>query len=466
MTAPTTIDGAMMTDDRMKPGHCHKCGLPLTDNPHPEAGKPPHYLQVGCPKECIPCLTLSRHQWAGRAMKAESELADARAMLAASPATPAQSGEPRGTLAGYFLNCAADDVKPHYLPVGDEHKDNEDVVALYFAPHAPGCGDGEDCDACNAMNAAPPPSQPVEAGDALVTMSISVARDGSVSSDVQTHDNSYSDVAVGLSAVRDEINRVFDERKSCPHYPSNTSEALRRVVRNRGENSPPAQMVHAMVPSAVVLDGERAAFEADYAKVWNADMKESGWNADHTPDDVKDLREGDTYGEGRDYLNARWEGWQARATSPQATATQPAQTRALTDERIAKQFLLESDSAALFVFNGQCEDFEADGYTASAETMERLSELGVVRRLSSRGKRYGVTAFGSWLIEAEFAQNPGLPLRTISEHNERETRGHAMYLKESAPHGTAWVELPRGERESWRRKATTAAQPASGADHD
>jgi hypothetical protein len=72
-----------MTDE-LKPGHCHKCGLQLSDNPHSEAGKPAHYLKVGCPKECIPCLTLSRHQWAGRAMKAENELADVHALLSAS----------------------------------------------------------------------------------------------------------------------------------------------------------------------------------------------------------------------------------------------------------------------------------------------------------------------------------------------------------------------------------------------
>lgn len=60
----------------LKSGHCHKCGLQLSDNPHPEAGKPAHYLKVGCPKECIPCLSLSRHQWAARAMKAENALED------------------------------------------------------------------------------------------------------------------------------------------------------------------------------------------------------------------------------------------------------------------------------------------------------------------------------------------------------------------------------------------------------
>ena len=53
----------------LKPGCCHKCGLPLSVNPHPQAGKPDHYLEVGCPKECIPCLVRGRHNWAGRAMK-------------------------------------------------------------------------------------------------------------------------------------------------------------------------------------------------------------------------------------------------------------------------------------------------------------------------------------------------------------------------------------------------------------
>jgi hypothetical protein len=64
---------------------------------------------------------------------------------------------------------------------------------------------------------------------------------------------------------------------------------------------------------ALSAEQEREQFEADYATVWNAALKNNGWNGDHVAGDVKDLREGDTYGEGRDYLNARWEGWQARA---------------------------------------------------------------------------------------------------------------------------------------------------------
>jgi len=54
---------------------CGKCGGEMSLNPHLEAGKPPHYLEVGTKYECIPCLVLNRHKWAERAMKAENELA-------------------------------------------------------------------------------------------------------------------------------------------------------------------------------------------------------------------------------------------------------------------------------------------------------------------------------------------------------------------------------------------------------
>ena len=58
----------------MKPILCAKCGLPMSKNPHPQAGKPPDYLEVGTMYECIPCLVGNRHRWAERAMKAESAL--------------------------------------------------------------------------------------------------------------------------------------------------------------------------------------------------------------------------------------------------------------------------------------------------------------------------------------------------------------------------------------------------------
>lgn len=53
------------------------CGLPLSVNPHPNAGKThvtPDFLEIGTEVVCIPCTVKSRHQWAERALKAENEL--------------------------------------------------------------------------------------------------------------------------------------------------------------------------------------------------------------------------------------------------------------------------------------------------------------------------------------------------------------------------------------------------------
>jgi hypothetical protein len=69
---------------------------------------------------------------------------------------------------------------------------------------------------------------------------------------------------------------------------------------------------------------EREAFEADYAVVWNAAMIENGWNGGYTAEDVLALREGNEYGADRTYLNARWEGWQARAALATTGAPQHA----------------------------------------------------------------------------------------------------------------------------------------------
>jgi len=60
---------------------CDKCGLPQSKNPHADAGKYERYLEVGTPWACVPCLTLNRHTWSQRAMKAEGELATVRALL-------------------------------------------------------------------------------------------------------------------------------------------------------------------------------------------------------------------------------------------------------------------------------------------------------------------------------------------------------------------------------------------------
>ncbi len=50
------------------------CGGEMSKNPHPQAGKPEALLEVGAVYVCIPCTVRTRHRWADRALKAESEL--------------------------------------------------------------------------------------------------------------------------------------------------------------------------------------------------------------------------------------------------------------------------------------------------------------------------------------------------------------------------------------------------------
>lgn len=86
---------ARPADPRLLPGDCHKCGCPRVDNPHPDAGKPGRYLEVGCTQECLPCTVLSRHQWHQRAMKAEQELRELKEELEVkSYTTPTVNAEP------------------------------------------------------------------------------------------------------------------------------------------------------------------------------------------------------------------------------------------------------------------------------------------------------------------------------------------------------------------------------------
>jgi hypothetical protein len=65
----------------------------------------------------------------------------------------------------------------------------------------------------------------------LVTLTIAVNRDGSLVSDVQTHDNSYADVSRGLAACKQEIERVFAEQKHCPYYPKAAGQARQKIIR-------------------------------------------------------------------------------------------------------------------------------------------------------------------------------------------------------------------------------------------
>ena len=53
----------------------------MSVNPHPDAGAPGRFLEVGCPTECIPCTVLSRHQWSRRATSAEQEVRELKEAL-------------------------------------------------------------------------------------------------------------------------------------------------------------------------------------------------------------------------------------------------------------------------------------------------------------------------------------------------------------------------------------------------
>lgn len=55
-------------------GPPHFCGLPMSLNPHPEAGVPDRFLEVGAVSECIPCLVSSRHGWAKTASELQQRL--------------------------------------------------------------------------------------------------------------------------------------------------------------------------------------------------------------------------------------------------------------------------------------------------------------------------------------------------------------------------------------------------------
>lgn len=55
--------------------------------------------------------------------------------------------------------------------------------------------------------------------DRLVTISISIGRDGDVFEDMQCHGNSWGDVYRGIHLVRDEVDRLIRERRGCPFNP-------------------------------------------------------------------------------------------------------------------------------------------------------------------------------------------------------------------------------------------------------
>lgn len=72
---------------------CYKCGLPMSENPHPDAGIPSKVLEVGVQKVCIPCLTLNRHNWAERASKSENDARRWRKLCALLDTAAEENGE-------------------------------------------------------------------------------------------------------------------------------------------------------------------------------------------------------------------------------------------------------------------------------------------------------------------------------------------------------------------------------------
>lgn len=87
------------------PGPLCFCGLKKTKNPHPEAGVPPGYLEVGTVYDCIPCLNKSRRAWSKKANRLQSELTaseqrNAKLLQICRDIQPLITAEPLGVLSG------------------------------------------------------------------------------------------------------------------------------------------------------------------------------------------------------------------------------------------------------------------------------------------------------------------------------------------------------------------------------
>ena len=57
------------------------------------------------------------------------------------------------------------------------------------------------------------------AADPLVTITLSIDRNGDVYDDTQTHGNSFADVYRGFIAIKAEVDRQIGERRNCPFNP-------------------------------------------------------------------------------------------------------------------------------------------------------------------------------------------------------------------------------------------------------
>lgn len=55
--------------------------------------------------------------------------------------------------------------------------------------------------------------------DPIVTYTITIARNGDITNDTQTHGNSFSEVYKAFIAIQSEVTRQIDERRRCPFNP-------------------------------------------------------------------------------------------------------------------------------------------------------------------------------------------------------------------------------------------------------
>ena len=67
--------------------------------------------------------------------------------------------------------------------------------------------------------------------DSLVTIKITVYRNGDIAQDIETHDNSFHDVAIGFKAIRDEFDRALKESFNCPYHPSKGISGETKILR-------------------------------------------------------------------------------------------------------------------------------------------------------------------------------------------------------------------------------------------
>ena len=60
----------------------------------------------------------------------------------------------------------------------------------------------------------------------LITMTISVDRDGNIEEDTQCHDNPWRDSFRGMCMIRDRMNELVERKRECPFNPKYGVESV------------------------------------------------------------------------------------------------------------------------------------------------------------------------------------------------------------------------------------------------